>query len=35
MKTRLTIERFPVNDKKGEWHNALQRLEFIGKLLLL
>lgn len=26
MKTKLTIERFPVNDKKGEWQTALQRL---------
>ncbi|WAR12872.1 RANB9-like protein [Mya arenaria] len=26
MKTRLTIERFPVNDKRGEWHNALQSI---------
>jgi len=25
MKTRLTVERFPVNDKKGEWQTALQR----------
>ncbi|CAC5419815.1 RANBP9_10 [Mytilus coruscus] len=26
MKTKLTIERFPVNDKKGEWQTALQRI---------
>ncbi|XP_060073099.1 ran-binding protein 9-like [Ylistrum balloti] len=26
MKTRLTIERFPVNDKRGEWQTALQRI---------
>lgn len=26
MKTRLTIERFPVNDKKGEWQTTLQRI---------
>ncbi|XP_045191897.1 ran-binding protein 9-like [Mercenaria mercenaria] len=26
MKTRLTIERFPVNDKKGEWQTALQSI---------
>jgi len=25
MKTKLTIERFPVNDKRGEWQTALQR----------
>ena len=24
-KTRLTIERFPVQDKKGEWQTALQK----------
>lgn len=26
MKTRLTIERFPVSDRKGEWQTALQRI---------
>lgn len=26
MKTRLTIERFPVTDKKGEWQSALQTI---------
>ncbi|KAK3086302.1 hypothetical protein FSP39_016557 [Pinctada imbricata] len=26
MKTKLTIERFPVSDKKGEWQTALQRI---------
>lgn len=26
MKTKLTIERFPVSDKKGEWQTALQQI---------
>ena len=25
MKTRMTIERFPVSDRRGEWQQALQR----------
>ena len=28
-KTRLTIERFPVQDKKGEWQTALQKYEIV------
>nr|KAG5696600.1 hypothetical protein BaRGS_034061 [Batillaria attramentaria] len=26
MKTRMTIERFPVSDRRGEWQTALQRI---------
>ncbi|KAK7114787.1 ran-binding protein 9-like isoform X3 [Littorina saxatilis] len=26
MKTRMTIERFPVSDRRGEWQQALQRM---------